>query len=373
MERRFASHLRTGLNSALSDDVSCCIVPGLVMRGRGSMRRRRVLLHLLLLLHMPLLHLLGLLLVALFHLLLVLCVGLPFLRLLMLFILLLLEFLPFLHLLLVHLFLLLLVLLLFLGGVRIGVAGTLVRGQIIRVNRAWVAASAGLRPLSPIRRWGVPPALPRGHDILPSKFRSPRARRDRRLALIHRSAQFAVLPRRVNVLCLGGRHSDVPFPCRGFFLGICVGIHTAIAPVVTDTRHVHVAIFDVGVIDIVNDRDIHVVHRAVVEKMPMVPSPAFIPVTEVSESVNDPAVESHRCPPVAWIPQVAAPSPTPISRRPQKSHLRRHDPRARHPVVVAIPSPVSRHPDVILCGADGLFVDWQFRRCERNRHSNLRT
>lgn len=56
-----------------------------------------------------------------------------------------------------------------------------------------------------------------------------------------------------------------------------------------------------GVVNIVNIGDVHVAHRAVVEKLSALPSPALIAVTKISVAVTDAAVETYLLTPVAVV------------------------------------------------------------------------
>jgi hypothetical protein len=48
-----------------------------------------------------------------------------------------------------------------------------------------------------------------------------------------------------------------------------------------------------GVVNVVDGVGVHAIHRRVVEKMPVVPASAFITMTEVSEAIVDPAIETY--------------------------------------------------------------------------------
>src|SRR5258708_35769551 len=94
-------------------------------------------------------------------------------------------------------------------------------------------------------------------------------------------------------------------------------VYATASAVVADARHI--AFVDRRVVNVVNHGDIHVVHGAVVEKVSIVPAPAFIPTTKVAVAVVDSAVETDLGGPEAFIEDEPAAAPTPISRSPQKT------------------------------------------------------
>src|ERR1700752_5281106 len=123
------------------------------------------------------------------------------------------------------------------------------------------------------------------------------------------------------------------------------------------------------VVRVVDYRHVHIVHRAVVIKMVVLPPPTFIPVAEVSESIINPAIESNDRAPIAFVKVVPPAAPGPIARRPEESRPRRQHPGPRHPVIIVpTPRPISGRPNVSLARADRLLVNGQLRRGQRNGH-----
>src|SRR6266481_9122468 len=97
------------------------------------------------------------------------------------------------------------------------------------------------------------------------------------------------------------------------------------------------------------------------------PTPAFIAVAEVAESIVDSAVETHYRAPIAFVKVVSPAAPGPITGRPQISWPWRSHPRPRHPVIIIpIPCPITGRPDVAFARTDGLLVYGQLRRSDRN-------
>jgi hypothetical protein len=87
--------------------------------------------------------------------------------------------------------------------------------------------------------------------------------------------------------------------------------------------HVRVIVYDDGlVIDIGDVGDIHVGHRAVVEKVAAAPFAAREAFAEVSEAVINAAIESDMRAPIAGIPNIEAVVPTPVAWGPQKANFR---------------------------------------------------
>ena len=122
-----------------------------------------------------------------------------------------------------------------------------------------------------------------------------------------------------------------------------------------------------------NVSDIHVVHRTVVLELSVVPTAAFIALTSIAVAIVDPAVETYMRTPVAFIESVSAMVPAPIAWGPEETGLRSHDPRARHPVIIAVAvSPVAGCPEITLGGHGRLLIHRQRRRAKRNGYSNLR-
>jgi hypothetical protein len=111
------------------------------------------------------------------------------------------------------------------------------------------------------------------------------------------------------------------------------------------------------VVNIVNVRDVHVIHRAVVVENSVIPISASIADTTIAEAVVDATVEADMRTPVAIIPGVGVAAPTPITRGPEEANFGSHHPRTRHPEVAFIPvSPVAGRPQITVGGGHGLHV-----------------
>src|SRR5208337_1464979 len=148
--------------------------------------------------------------------------------------------------------------------------------------------------------------------------------------------------------------------------------NSTLAAVIADM--VHRGFVDYGfVVNIVNVRDVHVVHRGVVVEGPVIPISAFIADTTVAEAVVDATVEADMRPPVAFIPREGTAAPAPITGSPEEANFGSHHPRTRHPEVALITiSPVAGRPQITVRGDHGLLVHRQRGRSDRDRHAELR-
>src|SRR5580704_14175206 len=106
----------------------------------------------------------------------------------------------------------------------------------------------------------------------------------------------------------------------------------------------------------------------------MLPTPAFISVAEITETVNNPTIKTYHRPPISFVENKGFATPTPVSRGPKETNLRCQHPRTRHPVIIAdivVVGPVARRPDVALARAKRLVVDRQGRRTKRYGDADL--
>src|SRR5712692_3094343 len=194
--------------------------------------------------------------------------------------------------------------------------------------------------------------------------------RDGRCAMIPRSPLLRVCASCLRMLRLSGDRRNMPLPRRRLFFRPRTRADPAIAPVVADPRYR--PIDHRGVVDVVDDGDVHVVHRSVVEKPVVIPTSALVALAKVSIAVIDSAIESDLRTPVAVIEDKSVAAPTPIGWSPQEADLRRHHPSPRHPVVIVVGvSPVSGRPKITIPRTKRLLIDRQFRRCKVDRYADL--
>jgi hypothetical protein len=148
------------------------------------------------------------------------------------------------------------------------------------------------------------------------------ARRGRnwRPAVVLARQQSTVLACGLLMLHLRRDWSTVRFVGPGLLLRRGTRSYSALSAV---ERNVRVIVYDHGlVIDIGDVGDIHVGHRAVVEKSAAAPFAAREAFAEVSEAVINAAIESDMRAPIASIPKIDAVVPTPVAWGPQKANFR---------------------------------------------------
>src|SRR5580704_9730159 len=150
------------------------------------------------------------------------------------------------------------------------------------------------------------------------------------------------------------------------------GRDSSVATVVADAGDA--AVDDRCVVNVVNDGDVYIRHRAIVKEMSIVPASTFKPVSEVAEPIVDAAVKANVRAPKTIVKNKGAVIPSPIGRSPQVTGFWRQHPGAWYPVVVAVvvaPRPVSWRPDITFVGARGLLVNRKRRRTEADRDAEL--
>jgi hypothetical protein len=102
---------------------------------------------------------------------------------------------------------------------------------------------------------------------------------------------------------------------------------------------------DVVVVDIVNDRGIHIVDGAVVVERTSVPIAALIAAAHITEPIIDTAIVANVRTPIPMAPEIAPANERPIRRRPERADVRSNDPCSRNPVITAgSVSPVTGSP-----------------------------
>ena len=140
------------------------------------------------------------------------------------------------------------------------------------------------------------------------------------------------------------------FPCGGARASSTISAviaHVVVRSVVDDGL----------VVDIVNVRDVHVIHRTVVIEGSVSPISALIAGPTVTEAVVNASVEANVRTPIAAIPRVGVVALTPIARRPEQASFGRHHPRTWHPKVAFISiSPVAGSPQIAVSRSHRLGV-----------------
>ena len=127
--------------------------------------------------------------------------------------------------------------------------------------------------------------------------------------------------------------------------------------------HHHIVDHHVMHIHVVDRIYVHVVDCGVVEEVIVVPVPAVVSITGISVAVVDAAVEPDVQPPEPVMEAVISAHKSPVSRRPQRTHIGCRHPVTRDPVVSSLPPrPVARSPEVIRVRCRRLIVIRQRRR-----------
>src|SRR5262249_51405599 len=135
----------------------------------------------------------------------------------------------------------------------------------------------------------------------------------------------------------------------------------------------HVALVDGRLIDVVNDSDVHAVHGFVVEEVPALPTSALITTAEIAIAIVHTAIKADDWPPIAFMENESAATPSPIGRGPEETRLRSQHPCPRDPVIITevrVIRPISRRPDVVLTRAEWLFVNRQIGRRKPHRNAD---
>jgi len=190
--------------------------------------------------------------------------------------------------------------------------------------------------------------------------------------MIDGGSQAAIAGGALLVPGLRGRWREMPAAGSSLLFGCRPGIGSTVAAVVADA--VHARIVDDGlVVRVMNDRGVYIHDRGVVEEVAALPVSALEASAHVSESIKNATVEADLFSPVASVPEVNAVAPAPISGSPQETNLGRENPRAGHPVVVAIvtvPTPIAGRPNIALARTNGLYVHRQKRRGNGDRYAD---
>jgi len=283
----------------------------------------------------------------------------------------LLEFLMFLFLFGVELVLLLLVLLIELGVARVWRSKPLVMGEFAGMR--WtgrIGRAIGIRfPIG--GRLVAPSCFPGSNDGAVSKCARPGSGRDGRFAVVYGGAQLPVGTRCLNMLVLRRHGRDMSCAGRGLFFGAGSPVDASATAVIADAIYGRVVVDDRRVVGVMDFRDIYIVHRAVIEKSVVVPTAAFITAAEIAVAVTYASVETDDRTPIALMEDKGISAPAPIAGRPEKTWLRSQHPGPWNPIVViSIPSPVTRSPDIAVTRADGLLVHRQERRSKSYRNPN---
>jgi hypothetical protein len=174
----------------------------------------------------------------------------------------------------------------------------------------------------------------------------------------------AIGARCVPELVLRGRRRIVPATSCRKLCSRRPSRRTATAAVEADTIYTAVA-GDSAAVHVVNNRAIDVSDGAVVVKRSMIPIPAVVAETGITEPVIDSSIESNRQAPIPFVPSIHTVAPAPISWRPERASKGRQHPRAGYPIIaVCAISPITWRPDISFAWANRLRVNRQERRSD---------
>src|SRR5258708_14677260 len=151
----------------------------------------------------------------------------------------------------------------------------------------------------------------RRHNCRVVKYSRLRCRRDRRLSHIRGSPLLRISARCLRMLSLNRDRGKVSLTRYSLLLRSRTRVDPAIAAVVADV--VHVVVDYRCVVNVVNLANVHIVHGALLEEATVLPTSAFITLTEIAETVTDPAVETYLLAPVTHVTNKTFPPPAPIA------------------------------------------------------------
>jgi len=164
-----------------------------------------------------------------------------------------------------------------------------------------------------------------------------------------------------HVLNLRAHRRSPRIAHHGQLLGRRPRVDTAAPTVVADA--IALVVRNIVVVNIVNNRDIHVGYRAVVVDTAVVPIGAIIATASISIAVIDATVVADMGTPVARMPMVVAVVETPPWRRPECAYIGSNDPHPGYPIISgAGVAPVTRSPQVIIARGRRLAVLRERRR-----------
>jgi hypothetical protein len=183
---------------------------------------------------------------------------------------------------------------------------------------------------------------------------------NRRPPLVHRRQECVIGLGRLHMPVLKRGWRLVLLVSRHLFCLGRAGVDSASAAVVA--YPVHICVVDHRrVVNVVNVGDVYVVHRTIVVKLPVLPTPALIAGTAITIAVIHTSVEADVTAPVAAVPLIGIATPTPVTWSPEQANRGCHHPRTRYPEVAFISvGPVAGRPQITRGGDYRLRV---YRQC----------
>ena len=119
-----------------------------------------------------------------------------------------------------------------------------------------------------------------------------------------------------------------------------------------------------ALVDVVHNRDVHIVDRAVVVEMSAAPVATLVAKADITKAVVNAAVVADVGSPVTAVEAIAVMVVTPIAGSPEGALIGSLDPHAGYPVVAALsPCPVAGSPEIVVARSLRLFIIGEGRRC----------
>jgi hypothetical protein len=147
------------------------------------------------------------------------------------------------------------------------------------------------------------------------------------------------------------------------FRGPGAHLETARSAVEAHTGAAAAIIAHGAVINVMHNRNIHIVVGAVVIEVPAAPVAALVADADIAKAVIDAAIEADVRTPVATVKPIAVIVVAPVAGRPQRALVGSLHPPAGNPVVTVLaPGPIAGRPQIIVAGSRRLVVVGQGRR-----------
>src|SRR5437899_818125 len=239
-----------------------------------------------------------------------------------------------------------------------------------------VVTDASVVVTRPVRTIGIAAVLGRAVHVSVSatlysataKLAGTRSCRDFRATVVYGSQEAAIAARSFKMVVLLCGRGGVAVVFSGHLLAGGPSGDSAGTTVEADAVYRGVVMDDGRVVGVVDHRDVHVAHGAVVIVISAAPVAADETDASVAEAVINAAVEADSWSPVACVPEIDTFAKSPVAGSPEQARLGSERPRAGNPeVTVGSVSPVTGNPDVARSGTDRL----QDRKSTRLNSSHL--
>src|SRR5437667_10432049 len=222
-----------------------------------------------------------------------------------------------------------------------------------------VVTDASVVVTRPVRTIGLAAVLGRAVHVSVSatlysataKLAGTRSCRDFRATVVYGSQEAAIAARSFKMVVLLCGRGGVAVVFSGHLLAGGPSGDSAGTTVEADAVYRGVVMDDGRVVGVVDQRDVHVAHGAVVIVISAAPVAADETDASVAEAVINAAVEADSWSPVACVPEIDTFAKSPVAGSPEQARLGSERPRAGNPeVTVGSVSPVTGNPDVARSG-----------------------